>query len=83
MVQEVIGAGDLAGTVYKYMAEWRNPGKRVSLFCVVNQGDGSCDGSWYKVIGALGDPIGETVPVIGQVNIKGTVQGNGGWHLLC
>ena len=57
--------------------------KRVSLFCVVNQGDGSCDGSWYKVIGALGDPIGETVPVIGQVNIKGTVQGNGGWHLLC
>ena len=27
--------------------------KRVSLFCVVNQGDGSGDGSWYKVIGAL------------------------------
>ena len=48
-----------------------------------NQGDGSGDGSWYKVIGALGDPIGETVPVIGQVNIKETVHGNGAWHLLC
>ncbi|MDD3315730.1 MAG: hypothetical protein PHH05_09605 [Syntrophaceticus sp.] len=40
-----------------------------------NQGDGSGDGSWYKVIGVFGDPIRETVPVIGQANIKGTIPG--------
>jgi hypothetical protein len=40
-------------------------------------------GHGTRFIGALGDPIGETVPVIGQVNIKETVHGNGAWHLLC